>query len=153
MENFNCLENYFGLIFCKILPPSNFYIPVLPFKTNNKLMFLLCPKCCEENINACSHTDDERALEGTWVILEILEAIKLNSRIIQIYEIWHYEETDQYNPCDKKGGLLTEYVNNFLKIKQEASGFPEWVESQQDKLTYINDYKRNEGLSLEYDKI
>jgi hypothetical protein len=88
------------------------------------------------------YTDDERALEGTLVILEILEAIKLNYRFIQIYEIWHYEETDQYNPCDKKGGLFTEYVNNFLKIKQEASGFPEWVESVQDKLTYINDYKK-----------
>jgi hypothetical protein len=116
-------------------------------------MFPLCRKCCEENINSCSHTNDERALEGTWVILEILEAIKLNYRIIQIYEIWHYEETDQYNHCDKKGGLFTEYLNNFLKIKQEASGFPEWVESEQDKLTYINDYKRNEGISLENDKI
>jgi hypothetical protein len=87
------------------------------------------------------------------VILEILEAIKLNYRKIQIYEIWHYEETDQYNPCDKKGGLFTEYVNNFLKIKQEASGFPEWVESEQDKLSYINDYKRNEGIFLDYNKI
>jgi hypothetical protein len=139
MENFDCLVNYFGLIFCKILPSSNLYIPVLPFKSNNKLMFPLCRNCCEENIKSCSHTDDERALEGTWVILEILEAIKLNYRIIQIYEIWHYEETDQYNPCDKKGGLFTEYVNNFLKIKQEASGFPEWIESEQDKLSYIND--------------
>jgi hypothetical protein len=42
MENFGSIENYFGLIFCKVLPPSNLYIPVLPYKTNNKLMFPLC---------------------------------------------------------------------------------------------------------------
>ena len=35
-ENFDNLENYFGVIFCKILPPQHLYIPVLPYKINNK---------------------------------------------------------------------------------------------------------------------
>jgi hypothetical protein len=69
MENFGTIENYFGLIFCKVLPPFNLYIPVLPYKTNNKLMFPLCRKCCEENSNSCSHNDEERSIEGTWVTL------------------------------------------------------------------------------------
>jgi len=153
MENFGSIENYFGLIFCKVLPPSNLYIPVLTYKTNNKLMFPLRRKCCEENSNSCSHNDEERSIEGTWVTLEILEAIKLGYRILKIYEIWNYKVTDQYDPLEKTGGLFTEYVNTFLKIKQESAGYPDWVTTEQDKVNHISDYNKHEGIILDYDKI
>ena len=34
-----------GLIKCSIVSPEKFYHPVLPFRCNNKLMFLLCRMC------------------------------------------------------------------------------------------------------------
>ena len=37
--------NYFGLIKAKILPPRGLFLPVLPIKINNKLMFPLCHTC------------------------------------------------------------------------------------------------------------
>jgi hypothetical protein len=40
----------------------------------------------------------------------------------RIYEVWHFDETEQYDPKTKTGGLFTDYVNTFLKMKQEASG-------------------------------
>ena len=90
-------------------------------------MFPLCRKCCEENSNSCMHNDEERSIEETWVTLEIIEAIKLGYKIIKIHEIWNYKVTDQYDLIEKTGGLLTEYVNTFLKIKLEQRRYPEWV--------------------------
>lgn len=42
--------------------------------------------------------------------------------------------------CDS--GLFPEYVNMFLKIKQEASGWPDWVKTNEDKSKYIDDYAK-----------
>ena len=102
-ENFNSIENYFGIVYCKILPPQNLYIPVLPYKKNGKLMFPLCAACCEMHIINCTHSSDERCLEGTWVSLEILEAIKHGYKIIHIYEIWHYDNVLKYDNVSKSG--------------------------------------------------
>ena len=41
-EGFTDIKQYEGLIKCKILPPRGLYIPVLPVKINNKLLFTLC---------------------------------------------------------------------------------------------------------------
>jgi hypothetical protein len=38
----------------------------------------------------------------------------------------HFDETEQYDPKTKTGGLCIDYVNTFLKMKQEASGWLEW---------------------------
>ena len=51
----------------------------------------------------------------------------IGERIVvqRIYEVWHFDETEQYDPETKTGGLFSDYVNTFLKMKQEASGWPE----------------------------
>jgi hypothetical protein len=41
----------------------------------------------------------------------------------------------------------------FLKIKQEASGFPNECNTEEAKRKYITEYKEKEGILLEYDKI
>lgn len=56
-------------------------------------------------------------------------------------------------PTRVGGGLFTQYVNMFLKIKQEASGFPVDCKTEEAKRKYIEDYKEKEGIDLEYDKI
>jgi hypothetical protein len=53
------------------------------------------------------------------------------------------------DPESKTGGLFTEYVNTFRKIKVEASGYPNWCNSEQDKAKYISDYERKVGVQLE----
>jgi hypothetical protein len=105
---------------------------VLPFHTNGKLLFPLCATCAKNSLQNCEHSDKERALEGTWVSLEIKVAIENGYKINKIFEIWHWDYTEQYNPITKSGGLFTTYVNCMLKIKQEASGYPSWVKSDAD---------------------
>ncbi len=44
-------------------------------------------------------------------------------------------------------------VNTFLRIKQESSGYPHWVETEADKEKYIDDYFQNEGIKLQKENI
>ena len=94
----------------------------------------------------CPHSDDERALEGTWCSPELQVAIELGYRMDYIYKVWHFEET-----CE---GLFENYVNTWLKIKQEASGWPSWVGNDVAKRhQYIQEYYEREGIRLDYHKI
>lgn len=148
-ENFKDINEYFGLIYCRVLPPQNLYIPVLPYHVNGKLLFPLCAACAECLQQRCDHLPHEREIEGTWVILELIEAIKRGYTVTQIYEVWHFEQKEQYDANLKSGGLFTGYVNAFLKLKQEAAGFPRWVKTEEDKQKYVDDFFRHEGIQLD----
>jgi len=37
--------------------------------------------------------------------------------------VYEYQVT-KYNPETGKGGLFADYINTFLKLKMEASGYP-----------------------------
>ncbi len=80
-ENFENIDSYFGLVFCRVFPPRKLYHPVLPFHTNGKLLFPLCATCAKNSLQNCEHSDKERALEGTWVSLEIKVVIENGYKI------------------------------------------------------------------------
>ena len=48
---------------------------------------------------------------------------------------------------------LKDYVNTFLKIKQEASGYPKDCVTEEQKQAYIEDYYDHEGIHLDPEKI
>ena len=153
-ENFNDISNYEGLIKCKVVPPRGLHIPVLPVKCNGKLMFSLCRSCTETfQQTECTHTAGERAFIGTWVSDELKEAIAQGYVLQRIFEVWHFDNISQYDPYSKSGGIFTEYVNTFLKVKQEASGWPEWCVDENTRQKYICQYYQMEGILLDYDKI
>ena len=152
-ENFKDVSEYFGVIKCKILPPNSLYFPVLPTRINGKLLFCLCSLCGDKKFSKCTHNDEERCLDGTWITLEIQQALKQGYKILKIYEIWHYEESSIYDKDSKTGGLFSSYINMFLKVKQESSGYPKNVVSDKEKDKYIQDYYDNEGILLEKSKI
>lgn len=148
-ENFLPEENYYGLIFCKVLPPQKLHIPLLPARINNKLTFTLCRTCAMlQSTELCMHSDEERALEGTWVSLELDKAVELGYKVLKYYEVWHWDKTDA-----EIGGLFTMYVNKAMKSKQEASGYPDGVETEEEKQQYIDGYYRDQGIQLDKDKI
>jgi hypothetical protein len=47
-------------------------------------------------------------------------AIEKGYQILRVYKVWHFNNIAQYDKVKKTGRLITEYVNTFLKIKQEA---------------------------------
>jgi hypothetical protein len=99
-----------------------------------------------KQLTKCLHNDGERAITGTWVTVEVNEAINENGyKLLKVFQVWHYAESEMYNPETKKGGIFTEYLNMAIKVKQEASGFPENCETEQQKQAYIADYESKEG--------
>jgi hypothetical protein len=68
-----------------------------------------------------------------------------------VFEIWHWENTTKFE--DGEGGLFAKYVNYFLRLKQQASGYPSWVTTEEDKDRYIAEYFEMEGIKLDKDQI
>ena len=52
-----------------------------------------------------------------------------------------------------EGGLFADYINTFLKIKQEASGWPSWCKDENTKADYIRSYMEKERIQLDPEKI
>ena len=149
-ENFKTVTSYFGLIYCRVLSPQHLYFPILPTR-DGKLIFALCATCAKlKQYEQCNHNEDERVIEGTWVSLELNKAIKEGYVVKQIFEVWHWDKVEKYDEKTKSGGIFTGYVNTFLKIKQEASGYPIGTTNEDE---YINKYYEREGILLEKDKI
>jgi len=70
------------------------------------------------------HTEDEdRALKGTWVMDEVRLVVENGYKIVEIYRVYEYQVI-QYSPEIGAGVHLVEYINKFLKLKVEASGYP-----------------------------
>ncbi len=99
------------------------------------------------------HNKERRAFYGTWVSIEVEKAIEMGYRVKDIQAVWHFENRVQYDPEANTGGLFTEYTNTFLKLKQEASGWPQWVKTDQDREQYIRGYYENEGIQLDRNEI
>ena len=51
-------------------------------------------------------------------------ALNYGYKIMHTYEILHWRESEQIEEETKKGGIFHSYINTFLRIKAEASGFP-----------------------------
>ena len=62
--------------------------------------------------------------------------------LVDVYEFWEYEVTC-FDKDTNSGGLFADYVNMFLKLKPESSGYPSWVQSEENKDKYI------EGTALD----
>ena len=141
---------YFGVMQVTVLPPTDLIHPVLPLKCNGKLKFPLIYKCaCNENEDMCTCLDNDRMFTHTYCTPELEVAINMGYTIIQIHEVLHWKETEMYNPVTKQGGLFTQYINTFLKLKQESSGYPQNVKSEEEKQAYIDQYLDHEGILLD----
>ena len=149
------IHSYFGLALVDILPPSGLFHPVLPVRCGGKLTFPLCSKCVEEEqakptlqrTHYCTHTDSERTVRGTWCTTEIEKAVQKGYVIKRIHEVWHFP-TQQ-----RRTGLFADYVDKWLKLKQEASGWPSWCQTLEQKRNYIVNYQEREGIRLDISQI
>ncbi|CAH3121920.1 unnamed protein product [Pocillopora meandrina] len=143
--------SYFGILTVDILPPYNLYNPVLPLRHGKKLTFPLCRKCVEDESAKpmlgrnyyCSHGVEDRVLTGTWCTPEIMKAVEKGYQVLRIHEAWHFP------PDQRKQGLFAPYVDTWLKIKQESSGYPSWAQTDAQKEDYVKNYKAREGIDLD----
>ena len=143
------LNDYFGIALVTILPPRGLYHPVLPVRSGGKLTFPLCMACVREQQPKpllersahCNHTDQERQLRGTWCTPEIQKAVDMGYVLVHIHEVWHFAK--------KKRGLFKDYVDTWLKLKQESAGLPRWCTTDEQKRQYVRQYKEKEDITLQ----
>ena len=73
-------------------------------------------------------------------------------KVFEIHEVYEYAVT-QYDTPSGEGGLFVDYINTFLKLKAEASGFPSWVRNPSDEDRYIEEFRQSEGIILNKESI
>ncbi|XP_067296541.1 uncharacterized protein [Pseudorasbora parva] len=146
-NDFEPIENYYGLIKATVYPPRKLLHPVLPYRCQGKLMFPLCRTCAHDQnqTTSCTHTNEERALSGCWVSIELLKAVEKGYVVAKIDEVWHFPQ--------RSDTLFDGYVKTFLRLKQQASGYPSNVVTDAEKETYIREYFEKEGIQLDPEKI
>lgn len=131
---------------CIVTPPNNLLRPIVPCKINNKLMFVLCRKCAEEqNKGKCMHSEEERSFIVDINSPEIYPALYLGYKIklLDVYAIGRYSNN-----------AMKPFIKKMFKLKTIASGKEEVNQEQIDNLnklgidiTYgeVHD-KKNKGL-------
>ena len=149
------IHSYFGLAVVDILPPARLFHPVLPVRSGQKLTFPLCRSCVREEqakpmldrTHDCHHSDADRMLRGTWCTPELVQAVALGYTIHRIHEVWHFP------PQQRRTGLFADYVNTWLKIKQESAGWPSWCRTLEQRRDYLLRYEEREGIRLDIPSI
>ena len=91
----------------------------------------------------CPHSDTDRTLRGTWCTPELVKAVEKGYTLVKIHEVWHFP------PEERQTGLFKDYVNTWLKLKQESAGWPSWCQTVGQKRDYILRYKEREGIRLD----
>ena len=82
---------------------------------------------------------------GEWTTLEVELAVEMGYELVWVYQVIHWEQ--------RTTEIFERYVNLFLKGKQEASGYPKDVKTEEQKQKYIQDYYDHEGIWLDSNKI
>ncbi|KAL3098458.1 hypothetical protein niasHS_000050 [Heterodera schachtii] len=118
-----------GIIKCFVVPPRHCLldIPVIPVRMNNRTLFMLCRRCSEMYPKGlvdpdynCPHFEDhERGFSTTITHIELEAALRAGYRITRVFSAYVWRLS-----CDWSDSLFHSYLFKFLKIKEEASGYP-----------------------------
>ena len=145
------MKKYFGLVCCTIVPPTDLLHPVLPYRCSQKLTFPLCAACVhefidvplrEKTVDDCHHTDEERALTGTWCTPELEKALEKGYRLQHIHQVYHFKES--------RVGLFGDYINTWLKLKEEASEYPAHCTTAHLQREHVRHWAEREGIGLHH---
>ena len=80
-------------------------------------------------------------LHGTWYTPEIMKSLEMGYQLWSVDEVCHFPQ--------RQTALFRDYINTWLKIKEEAS----WTGKPEEKAASIKAYYANEGILLETDKM
>ena len=126
-----------------------------PFRSGNKFTFPLCRTCVQEEqtkpmlrrTHYCDHSYAARMLSGTWCTPESVKAVEKGYTLLKIHEVWHFPK------AQRRTGLFTDYVNTWLKLKQESVGWPSWCQTVEQKQEHVLRYQEREAIRLDISQI
>ena len=68
----------------------------------------------------------------TWCTPEIQKAKRIGYELKTVHEVWHFEKT--------KVGLFADYVDTWLKLKQESAGWSAECNTEEEKRRFIDEF-------------
>ena len=71
---------------------------------------------CADTMNKGFH--EERCIVGAWLGDEDLKAVDMGYGLVDVFVFWRYKVTC-FDKDTNSGGILAQYFNKFLKLKQE----------------------------------
>jgi len=81
----------------------------------------------------CRHDRvSERVMTANWIVDEVRLAVKRGYLVLKIHEFYENEVT-QYQTKTGERRHFVKYIDTFLKLKAEASGYPSWVQGSEDE--------------------
>ena len=112
-------------------------------------MFPLCRTCAEiKHKGNCTCPPHSCALIHTWCTTKLTLTINMGYVILEIYEVLHWP-SNEIDGSTGREGLFTEYINMFLCIKTQASGYPNNVCTLKQRQQYAEEYSSKEGVLLD----
>lgn len=78
-------------------------------------------------------------------MFELQKTLEKRYQIGQIFEVWHFP--------DQSDTLFKDYIEIFLKCKQEASSCPSHVTGEKAQCEYIENYYAKDGIRLNPENI
>ncbi|KAL3109569.1 hypothetical protein niasHT_011207 [Heterodera trifolii] len=145
----NAPENniFRGLLLVRVLAPRNIRVPLLGYRTKDgRFTFPLCAWCADRRQQRpCRHGDDKRSWVTAYTHVELNKALQLGYVVTDLFEVWDYDEWD--------GTLFSSYVNTFVGLKVQATGWPETCETDEQRQAFVEDFERTEGIRLDSTKM
>ena len=146
-------NKYKGLIYCRIRAPQNLLRPLLPYRTpDNRLVFPLCRRCADDRnqLQACPHESDrDRTWAAAYTHFELNKALSLGYVVTDVYEVHHWRYWAHQGGHGMEAPLFAGYINAFIKMKLEASGWPEQCKSAEDKQRFLAQCREQDGIELD----
>ncbi|KAL3113374.1 hypothetical protein niasHT_013200 [Heterodera trifolii] len=144
-----CPENntFRGLLLVRVLAPRNIRVPLLGYRTKDeRFTFPLCGLCADRRQQRpCRHDDDKRSWVCAYTHVELNKALQLGYVVTDLFEVWDYAEWDDT--------LFSSYVNSFVGLKVQASGWPEGCDTEEQRQAFVAEFLRTEGIHLDPTKV
>ena len=134
-----------GLIFCKILPPQKL-IPFLMTRKEGKSYSVCCNAwLMENNVDMCTHNDEERAITDCYTCNEIAFAVeKCGYQLLKVYELLAYSKFEK---------IFSKFMTFFASQKIRYSGFPSDIKTEEEMKLYCNSINQKMGFNHKFTKL
>lgn len=122
-------------------------------KFDERLLFPLCKECAKEYKDkstmvagySCPHTDEQRSFVTTTTHNELNAALDRGYKVTYVDRVWAWGRWSNE--------LFRTYVQEFMKTKAEASGWPREHMTDEEKKEYIDENRRRYGIDIDPTKI
>ncbi|KAH7726301.1 hypothetical protein AAVH_06102 [Aphelenchoides avenae] len=143
------MKAFFDNEIVTVIPPRKLVVPVLPIRIGKMLQFPLCRSCAlyyqdRSTLDAdynCTHNDDERALHVTTTHVELNLSLDHGYRVTKLDRVYTFPRWT--------GDLFKSYVRKFMKLKIEATGWPEHVKTDEDQAAFIRENSERYGITID----